>query len=245
MKVALISGASGGIGRETAKFFIKNGYFVIGLFNNDGGSLENLKDELKIDNLSDYLFSLKCDLNNSEEIYSTFNIIKKNFKHIDVLINNAGIGLYKLVQDTLDSEWDKVFNINVKATFILSKLVIDGMIERQSGSIVNVSSIWGQKGASMESCYSASKSAVIGFTKALAQEVGPSNIRVNCVCPGVIDTKMNKRFTDSEMQDLIESTPLSRIGNPVDIAKLIYFLSNEESSFITGQIITADGGFTL
>ena len=119
------------------------------------------------------------------------------------------------------------------------------MIDRKSGKIVNVSSIWGKDGASMESCYSASKSALIGFTKALAKEVGPSGINVNCVCPGVIDTKMNARFSKEEMQDLINETPLLRLGKASEIAELIYFLSSEKANFITGQIITADGGFTL
>jgi len=245
MKVALISGASGGIGRETAKTFVKNGYFVVALYNSDNESIESLKKELSKENLSDYLFPIKANFLVEEEIYSAFNTIKKSFKHIDVLINNAGVGLYKLTQDTTDNEWDELFKINVKSAFILTKLALESMIDKKSGSIINVSSVWGNNGASMECCYSASKSALIGFTKALAKEVAPSNVRVNCVCPGVINTKMNKRFSDGEINELINCTPLSRLGEPIDVARLLLFLSSDTSSFITGQIITTDGGFSL
>ena len=155
------------------------------------------------------------------------------------------ISLIKLFDETTDEEWDNVFNVNVKSAYILTKFSLKSMIARKSGKIINVSSIWGKDGASMECCYSASKSALIGLTKALAKEVGPSNINVNCVCPGVIDTKMNARFSKDEMQDLVNETPLLRLGTANEIAKLIYFLSSNEASFITGQIITADGGFTL
>ena len=245
MKVALISGASGEIGRETAKLFIKNGYFTIALYNKDSESINELKEDLQKENLSDFLFAVQADFCKQEEIYSAFSVIEKNFNHIDVLVNNAGVGLYEFITETSDEDWDRVFDINVKSAFILTKLALKSMISRHSGKIINVSSIWGQVGASMEVCYSASKSALIGFTKALAKEVSPSGINVNCVCPGVIDTKMNARFSSEEMNELINETPIGRLGTPTDIAELIFFLSQEKSSFITGQIITADGGFTL
>lgn len=245
MKVAVISGASGEIGSNTAKLFVKNGFFTVALYNSNVSGIENLKAQLKEENLDGYLFPVKADFNNVSEVYTAFSLIEKNFNHIDVLVNNAGVGLYKLITETCDDAWDKVFNVNVKSAYVLTKLALKSMIDRKSGKIVNVSSIWGKDGASMESCYSASKSALIGFTKALAKEVGPSGINVNCVCPGVIDTKMNARFSKEEMQDLIYETPLLRLGKASEIAELIYFLSSEKANFITGQIITADGGFTL
>ena len=245
MKVALITGASSGIGRETAKLFAKNGYFVIAHYNTNKQGVESLIAELEKENISNTVFSAYADFNNANSVKEMFNQISKSFKHVDVLVNNAGAGLYKLITETTETEWDTLFNVNVKSAFVLTNLVLSQMIKDKRGSIVNVSSIWGEKGACMEVAYSASKSAMIGYTKALAQEVAPSNIRVNCVCPGVIQTKMNSRFTEQEILELQQDTPLGRLGNVQDVAELIYFLGSEKSSFITGQVITCDGGFTL
>ena len=245
MKVALITGASGGIGRETVKRFVKNGYFTIGIYNSDKTSIDNLINELKNDALEGYFFGVQADFCNDRSVDDAIKTIKENFNHIDVLVNNAGVSLYKLVTDTTPDEWDTVFSVNVKSAFRLISAFLPTMIDRQNGAIVNVSSVWGQVGASMETVYSASKSALIGFTKALAKEVAPSNIRVNCVCPGVIDTKMNDIFTDDEKSDIVSAIPLNRMGSAKEIAELIYFLATEKSAYITGQTITADGGYTL
>ena len=245
MKVALITGASGGIGYATCIKFIKNGYFVIAVYNNGESQIQKLRKELDENGFSNFLLPVKCDLNSDAEIKSSFEIIKRNFKFVDVLVNNAGIDVYKLLTETTDDEWETVFNVNVKSAFKFSRFVLDGMIKKQAGNIINISSIWGEKGASMEVAYSASKSALIGFSKALAKEVAPSNIRVNSICPGVIDTKMNSSFSQEEMQDIISSTPLKRIGTPQEVADLIWFLSSDKASFITGQVITIDGGFAL
>ena len=245
MKIALITGASGGIGGETVKTFIKNGYFVAGLYNRGQKEIDELVGYLKEKGLSDFFCAYKCDLKNEGEINSVIEKISADFKHIDVLINNAGVDLYKLITDTAVKEWDGVFSVNVKAAFILTKFALKSMIARKSGSIVNVSSVWGISGASMEAAYSASKAALIGLTKATAKEVAESGITVNCVCPGVIDTKMNDCFSSDEKEELISRIPLNRMGSPAEIAELIYFLCSEKAGYITGQTINCDGGFLL
>ncbi len=245
MKVALITGASSGIGRETAKLFAKNGYFVLAHYNSNKSGIESLITELESDGVKGQVFGAQADFNDVNSVKNMFKQIEKSFKHIDVLVNNAGAGLYKLITDTTEIEWDSLFNINIKSAYLLTNFALPQMISRKQGKIINVSSIWGANGASMEVAYSASKSAIIGYTKALAKEVAPSGITVNCVCPGVIDTAMNKRFTQEEIAELKCATPLGRLGSPKEIAELIYFLASDKADFITGQVITSDGGFTL
>ncbi len=245
MKVALITGASSGIGRETARYFALNGYFVIAHYNTNKDGVDSLIAELEKQGFSGTVFCAQADFNDMNSVKNMFSGIQKSFKHIDVLVNNAGAGLYKQITDTSESEWDKLFNINIKSSFVLTNLVLPQMINRKQGKIINVSSIWGSNGASMEVAYSASKAAVIGYTKALAKELAPSGITVNCVCPGVIDTAMNKIFTQQEMLELKLSTPLGRLGSASEVAELIGFLSSDKASYITGQVITTDGGFTL
>lgn len=245
MKVALITGVSGGLGKSVAKKFIDEGYFVVGSFNSGEKRISEFISELEKENKQDYFFPIKADFNSAESVTALYNIATKSFKHFDVLVNCAGVDLYKTFTDTTEKEWDNVFNVNVKSAFILTKEVLKGMIERKSGKIIFISSIWGNSGASMESVYSASKSALIGLTKSLAKEEAESGITVNCVCPGVIDTKMNDMFTESEKADLIEKTPLHRFGKPNEVAELVYFLASESADFITGEVITLDGGFTL
>ena len=245
MKIALITGASGGIGGETVKTFVRNGYFAVGLYNSGENQIKSLESSLKAEGLSDYFCAFKLDLKSETEIYSFINEFGKSFKHIDALINNAGVDLYKLITDTTEKEWEDVFAVNVKSAFILTKFALKSMIDRKQGAIVNVSSVWGVSGASMETAYSASKAALIGLTKATAKEVAASGVRVNCVCPGVIDTKMNDCFSAEEKREIISRIPLNRLGNAREIAEVIYFLCSDKAGYITGQIITADGGFTL
>ena len=245
MKVAIITGASGGIGIKTAELFVKNGYLVLAQYNKDEKSLIELNNSLKDKDYSGSLIPFKCDFLDKKSIDSAIEFISKSASHIDALVNNAGIDLYKLVTETTDEEWDEVFSVNAKSAFIMSKYALNSMISQKSGKIVNVSSIWGDKGASMETAYSASKSALIGFSKALAKEVSLSNINVNCICPGVIDTKMNDCFSEEEKAVLISETPLNRMGKPTEIAELIYFLCSDKADYITGQVITIDGGFAL
>ena len=240
MKTALITGASGAIGGAIAEKFLENGFFVVGTFNQNAAAAKALEKKYK-----DTFFSFKADLNSPSDVFALYSFCEKNFGHIDALILNAGKDLYKLLTDTTESEWDEMFSVNVKSAFLLAKCCLPEMIRRKSGKIVFISSVWGKVGASMETVYSASKAALIGLTKALAKEVAPSNINVNCVCPGVIDSKMNARFNEDEMRELIEKTPLRRTGTPFDVANLCYFLCGEDAAFITGEAISADGGFGL
>lgn len=240
LKKALITGASGGIGYATALKLYEQGYFIIAQYNQNQQSIEKLFNEV-----NGNLFAVKADLSNDNQVLEFIQKVKKSFKYVDVIVNNAGVGLYKLITDTTSDDWDRLFNINMKSAFTITNAFISGMVEKQRGKIVNVSSIWGQVGASMEVCYSASKSALIGYAKALAKELAPSKITVNCVCPGVIDTPINARFSEQEMQELKDQTPLGRIGQAQEVADLIAFLTSEKADFITGQVITCDGGFSL
>lgn len=243
MKTVLITGASRGIGREVAKLFAEKGYATLINYNNSKDQAESLLKELT--DKGYYAKLYKADVSNKRETDLMVQNIIKDFKKIDVLVNNAGVSLTKLCLDVSEEEYDNLFNINVKGMYFLTNAVLNSMIENKNGSIVNVSSIWGNVGASCEVAYSSSKSAVIGYTKALAKEVGLSGIRVNCVCPGVIDTDMNKNLSIEDKKELADSTPLSRIGNASEVANCIYFLASEKASFITGQIVTVDGGFSL
>ena len=245
MKVALVTGASGGIGKAIVKRLIVDGYFVIGQYNQNKSAIENLIEELKVENLAEQFYPLQADFACSDSIKSACQNVKSSFKHIDLLVNNAGKGLYKLITQTTEQEWDNIFAVNMKSTYLITNFVLETMIDNKKGKIINVSSMWGNVGASMEVAYSASKSAMIGYTKALAKEVAPCGINVNCICPGVIDTPINARFSNQDMLELKEQTPLGRIGTPMDVAELVAFLADDKSSFITGQIITCDGGFTL
>ena len=245
MKTALITGVSGGIGRAIAKKFILEGYFVVGQYNQNEKAILELKEELAKLNKQDYFFAVKADFTSSEEINQMMNTVLKSFKNISGWVNNSGVALYKLITDTTEEEWDKLFSINLKSTFLVTNRVLKGMISAKKGKIINVSSMWGLVGSSMEVAYSASKSALIGYTKALAKEVGPSGINVNCICPGVIKTPMNAHLSDEDIKSLEQETPLGRIGTPQEVSELVYFLSSEKADFITGQIISCDGGFAL
>ena len=166
-------------------------------------------------------------------------------RHIDVLVNNAGIAWTGLLTDMTEWEWQQLFRVNVDGAFHLCRAVLPGMISRRAGSIVNISSIWGETGASCEAAYSATKAAIIGLTKALAKEAGPSGVRVNCITPGVIATEMNAALGEDALQALAEETPLGRIGTPEEVAAAVCFLAGEESSFITGQVLGVNGGLLI
>ena len=245
MQTALITGVSGGIGKAIAKKFIDEGYFVIGQYNSNEKSVLEFTAELEKQGKSDLFFSVKADFTKPEQINQMMDNVQKSFKSISVLVNNSGVALYKLITDTTGEDWDKLFDVNVKSTFMITNRVLRDMISAKKGKIVNISSMWGIVGSSMEVAYSASKSAIIGYTKALAKEVGPSGINVNCVCPGVIKTPMNANLSSQDMLDLADQTPLGRIGTPEEISELVYFLSSDKADFITGQIISCDGGFAL
>ena len=241
MKTILITGASGGIGSELAKKFAKNHNNIILVYNKHRSNVEKLKQDFKNCNITIF----KCDLTQTEQINSMVEKIIKTFKKIDVLINCAGVSKFQLIQDTTEDDYLQVFNTNLKSTVMLTAAVSKHMISEKYGKIINISSVWGIVGSSMESLYSASKGAINTLTLSLAKELGPSNINVNAICPGLIDTKMNKNLSKQTMQDLIEHTPIQRIGTGKDVANLASFLCSDEASFITGQIITIDGGLSL
>lgn len=241
VKNVVITGASGDIGIKLAETFYNAGHNLILLYNKNKDSINKFIKKNKDDNHK--IISLQCDFSIDSDVIDACKKIKSQFNHIDVIINNAGIGLVKFFDETNIKEWDYVFSVNVKSAFIITKELIGDMINRKSGNIINIASMWGLSGASMEVCYSASKAALIGMSKALAKEVGPSNINVNVIAPGVIDTKMNLHLSDEDMTALKEETPINRIGKPEDVANAALFLASEEASFITGEIIKVDGGF--
>ena len=184
---------------------------------------------------------LRADVSDELQVKNMFKEFFSIYGKLDVLVNNAGISKVKVIQDTTVGDWDKVFAVNAKSAFLCSREVANKMIFAGGGSIVNVASVWGEVGASCEVAYSASKGAVIAFTKALAKELAPSNVRVNCVSPGVIDTAMNSHLTDDEMRELVEEIPAGRIGLPSDVGEAVAFIA--ENSYITGEILSVGGGF--
>ena len=241
MKVAIVTGSSRGIGKYTAIELAKNGFSVVVNFNNSEHEANEVKN--LISELNQNCISIKADVSKLNEANTLIDKSIAEFGKIDVLVNNAGISLIKMFQDVSENEWKNLFNVNVGSVFNCCSCVANHMISRKSGKIINVSSVWGIYGASMESHYSASKAAIIGFTKSLAKELGPSGISVNCVAPGVIDTDMNDNLTDDDKKMLKEQTPLGRIGSSIDVAKCISFLASNDSDFITGEVIEITGGF--
>ncbi len=242
-KTVVITGSSAGIGSETARVFAENGWNVGIMYMNSQDDAETLEKELK--NIGVKTFCGKCDVSSPESIRVYFNAAEKALGEIYALVSNAGVALQKLFCDVTEEEAKRLFDINVNGVFNCSKAVLPSMINAKEGKIVNISSMWGICGASCEVHYSSSKAAVIGFTKALAKEVGPCSINVNCVCPGVIDTRMNANLDKETMDCLKEEIPLMRIGTPRDVAETIYFLCSEKSDYITGQVISVDGGMII
>ena len=237
MKTALVTGASRGIGLAIATILAQNGYHLHLTCKN---SYKQLLDVAK--SLSE-TYNVTCqahktDMSNFAEVWTLFS----NIDSLDVLINNAGISHIGLLQDTTVDEWQKVIDTNLSSVFFTSKMAIPKMLENKSGAIINISSIWGDVGASMEVAYSASKGGVNAFTKALAKELAPSNIAVNAISCGVIDTDMNKCFSKNEMAALIEEIPANRLGTPQEVAELTLQLINSPK-YLTGQVISINGGF--
>ena len=220
MKKVLITGGATGIGKATALLFKQKGYDVFITYNQSEPDFDGIT-------------KIKCNLENENEIIELFNQITS----IDVLVNNAGISLIKQINDTTAEEYDKIMRINARSYFLCSREAVKLMLKSHGGAIVNVSSMWGQLGASCEIAYSMSKAAVIGLSRSLAQELAPSGITVNCVCPGIIDTRMNSMFEKSELE---EEVPIGRLGTAEEVADAIYFLS--QNKYITSQILGVNGG---
>lgn len=242
-KTVLITGASRGIGREIARLFAKNNYNVVINYNNSEKEAKELLDELTKQNYNVRIF--KADVSNINEANALVNYTIGQFEGIDILINNAGISKFNIFTDISYDEWHEVMNVNLNSVFYVTKKALQYMLPEQSGKIINISSMWGLVGAANEVHYSTSKAALIGMTKALAKELGPSNIQVNAIAPGVIDTDMIKDVDDSTIEMLKYDTPLMRIGKPIDIAKCALFLASDGGDFITGQVISSNGGFVI
>ena len=239
-KVILITGASRGIGNNIARKLAQKN-IVIANYNKSRSEAEKLKDNLNKENID--IDIIKADVSNRIEVKEmTAHIIEKYGK-IDVLINNAGISQYKLFTDITDEEWDSIMNINLKSNFIVTQEVVKNMIANKKGLIINISSIWGVTGAAMEVAYSTSKAGIIGLTKSLAKELGPSNIRINAIAPGIIDTSMNDNFSKQEINNIKDEIPLERIGKPEEITKCIEWLL--EDNYTTGQVISINGGWNI
>lgn len=237
MKNVLITGGSRGIGAECVRKFTNEGYRVFLNYSKSDNRALELAEE------TDAVL-VKADISKSDEIEKMKDIIH-GYGKISVIVNNAGIAQEKLFTDISENDWDRMFDVNIKGMFLVTKAFLPNMIHEKYGKIINLSSIWGITGASCEVHYSASKAAVIGFTKALAKEVGPSGINVNCVAPGVIDTEMNGHLDNETKTALCEETPLCRMGTADEIAELVYFLASDKADFITGQVISPNGGIVI
>ena len=243
-QTVLITGASGGIGQATALVFWQKGYKVVLHYHTHGETLQTLCRDMNSTRPSSAI-ALSADITSRSQVNALFDRAEKEFGSVNVLVNNAGIAQQKLFTELSDSDWDRMFNTNVKGMFYCCQRAVPQMIRQKRGKIVNISSMWGQVGASCEVHYSAAKGAVIAFTKALAKELGPSGIQVNCVAPGVIDTPMNGHLSPDVMKALRDETPLGTIGTPQDVAECILFLSSPLSDFITGQVLAPNGGIVI
>ena len=242
MKNILITGASGGIGSEIAKTLASKSTRLLLVYHSNYNNVKKLSEQL-FNKCEGVVF--KCNLTNEKEICDLVENILKKYKHIDGLVNCAGISKFQQIQDTTESDYLQVFDTNVKSTILLTSKVSKNMISNQYGRIINISSMWGVVGSSMESVYSASKGAINALTLSLAKELGPSNITVNAICPGLIDTNMNKSLSKETIAEIVENTPITRIGKPKDVANMVKFLLSKDADFVTGQIINVDGGYGL
>lgn len=237
--IILITGATRGIGRAIAELFLNKGFTVAGIYKES----DSLANEL-VEKFENFV-PVKADVSKKEEVEKAVSLIYGKFGKIDCLINNAGISEARLLQDETEESYERIFSTNMKGAFLVTKSVLPGMINKKKGKIINISSMWGITGGAMEVLYSASKAALIGFTKALAKEVALSGITVNAVAPGVIKTDMLNSLSEDILSELKEETPLNRLGKPEDIAGVCYFLYSDSADFITGQVVSADGGMVI
>ena len=242
-KTVLITGASRGIGAETARRFAKEGYAVGVNYCKSSAQAEDLVRELEAMGVTAKAY--QADVSDRAQVDRMVDDFLKDFGSMDVLVCNAGIARQELFTDVTLDQWRQMLGINLDGVFHCCQAALPDMIRRKSGRIITLSSMWGQVGASCEVAYSAAKAGVIGLTKALAKEVGPSGITVNCVAPGVIETEMNGLLDQETKDALAEETPLERMGTPADVAEAIWFLASQGGSFFTGQVLAPNGGFII
>lgn len=241
--VALITGASGGIGSSTSQVLAAQGFQIAVHYHQGEDRAHQLCKTLSKQGYVAKPFV--ADITDQQQVFQMVSQIVEEMGDIDLLVNNAGIAQQKLFSDISEEDWDTMFAVNVKGMFHCIQAVLPRMIHYKRGKIINLSSIWGMVGASCEVHYSAAKAAIIGMTKALAREVGPSGIQVNCVAPGVIDTPMNAQLDATALDALVEETPLERLGTPLDVAHMIAYLASPQADFITGQVFSPNGGFVI
>lgn len=241
MKTVLVTGGSRGIGKCIVENLARSGYNVVLNYNNSEEQANIIQNQLKSEGYN--IEIIKADVSKREEVKKLVEFCINKFERIDILINNAGISQIKLFTDITDEDWGNMINTNLTSVFMVSQEVVKYMIKEQDGCIINISSMWGEVGASCETHYSAAKAGVNGLTKAMAKELGLSNIRVNAIAPGVIDTDMNKELSDETINDLKKEIPLNKIGKPEDIYKCVKWLI--EDNFTTGQIISINGGMVI
>ena len=240
-KIAIVTGASRGIGREIAKVLANMNIKVIANYNNSYEEAIKLQSELKEKNIDIDIF--KADVSKRLDAEKLVEYAINKYGKIDILINNVGISEYKLFTEEKDEDWNKVINTNLYSAFVMCQEVSKNMIKEKRGCIINISSIWGIVGSSMEVLYSISKAGIDGLTKALAKELGPSNIRVNSIAPGIINTDMNKNLSDEEIDEIKKEIPLEKIGSTHDIARCVKWLVEDE--YTSGQIISINGGWVI
>ena len=238
MKTALVTGASRGIGAEIARTLAKSGVFVYINYVNSKDLAEKVA--AKIGGRA-----VCADISDEKAVSDMFDIIEKEHGGVDILVNNAGVSSWGMLADTSPEEWDRVFGINMRGAYLVTKHASEWMVKNKYGRIVNISSMWGEVGAACEVAYSASKAALIGFTKALAKELSLSGITVNCISPGLIDTDMNKNLTNEDIEALKGDIPLGRVGNPSEIASVAGFLCSDAAGYMTGQVISVSGGMII
>lgn len=242
-KIALVTGSSRGIGRAIARELAREGWKVCINYRVRRDCAESLLEEISAFGGEAMIYG--ADVSRREEVNAMVAAIKANWGEVSLLVNNAGVAGQALFQDVTDELWHRYFSVNVDGAFHAIQAVLPPMLREHEGCIINVSSMWGLRGASCEVTYSCTKAALIAMSRSLALELAPTNIRVNCIAPGVIKTDMLDALPAEVLPQLAEETPLRRLGTPEDIAHLAVFLASDKSSFITGQVITADGGFIV
>ena len=241
-KTALVTGGAKGIGSAICRALAKDGYKIAINYNSSQNEAVDLKNELLAITEVEIF---KADVSDSKQVKEMFSQIEKAFGGVDVLVNNAGIAEQMLFTDITDETWQKMINVNLSGAFYCCREALKFMINKKSGRIINIASMWGETGASMEVHYSASKAGLIGLTKALAKEVGLSGVTVNAVSPGVIMTDMMKSFSEADIAVLKDETPLNSLGTAENVADAVSFLASEKADFITGQVISVNGGFVI